>query len=111
MNNKKLIKKKTEALVYQKIETALSDLPGAVNNKAFEKKLQKASSILAKDIAKAAKKDATKKAMAVTFLFNISKPGVCSMAVSDALSWKNEMPFNKIIMPNTTRSKVSHLGL
>lgn len=62
MNNKKLIKKETKALVYQKIETALSGIAGAVNQKAFEKKLQKASSILAKDIAKAAKKAAPEKA-------------------------------------------------
>jgi hypothetical protein len=62
MNNKKLNKKETKALVYQKIETALFDIAGALNKKDFGKKLQKASSILAKDIAKAAKKDVPKKA-------------------------------------------------
>lgn len=61
MNNKKLNKKETKALVYQKIETALSDIAGALNKKDFGKKLQKASAILAKDIAKATKKKASKK--------------------------------------------------
>ena len=61
MNNKKLLKKETKELVYKKIGTALSDLTSGIKNKAFEKKLQKASSILAKDIAKAAKKTTPKK--------------------------------------------------
>jgi len=61
MNNKKLNKKEIKALIYQKIETALSDIAGALNKKDFGKKLQKASALLAKDIAKATKKKASKK--------------------------------------------------
>jgi hypothetical protein len=52
-----------------------------------------------------------KNAMAVTFLLRMSKPGVCNMAVREALSWKKEIPFIKIITPRKTLSKVSHLGL
>ena len=63
MNKKKLMKEETKDLVYQKIETALADITVGVKNKQFEKKLQKASSLLAKDITKAAKKEAPKKAV------------------------------------------------
>ena len=62
MNNKKTIRKETKELVFEKIATALKDIKGSVKRKQFDKKLQKASGLLAKEIAKAAKKESPKKA-------------------------------------------------
>lgn len=63
MANEK-IKKATRQLIYKKIERALTKIKGEVKEKKFDKKLHKASNILAKDIVKAAKKEAPKKAVA-----------------------------------------------
>jgi hypothetical protein len=62
MKNKKILKKETKELVFAKIANALADLKGGVNKKKFDKKLQKASSLLAKDIARASEKLTSKKA-------------------------------------------------
>lgn len=64
MANTKITKKATRQLVYKKIEGALAKIKGEVKEKKFDKKLHKASNILAKDIVKAAKKDPPKKAAA-----------------------------------------------
>lgn len=55
------MRKETRDLVYDKIDFALADIKGNVRDKKFAKKLQKISSLLAKDISKAAKKNASKK--------------------------------------------------
>ena len=57
-------KKATRQLIYKKIERALTKIKGEVKEKKFDKKLHKASNILAKDIVKAAKKEAPKKEVA-----------------------------------------------
>src|SRR5687767_10750030 len=59
MNNKKT-RKETAAVVYKKIDAALEDLKGHVKQKKFDKKLQKASNMLAADIIGAEKKAAQK---------------------------------------------------
>ena len=64
MANTKITKKATRQLVYKKIEGALAKIKGEVKEKKFDKKLHKASNILAKDIVKAAKKDPPKKGAA-----------------------------------------------
>jgi hypothetical protein len=62
MSRKTVIKKSTRALVYNKIEGALSDLKTGVKEKKFEKHLKKASKLLAKDINKVVTKTKPEKA-------------------------------------------------
>jgi hypothetical protein len=60
MGQKKVIKRSTERLVFSKIESALAEIEPGINKKKFEKKLRKASKILATDISKAVQKSIAK---------------------------------------------------
>lgn len=60
MGQKKVIKRSTEQLVFNKIEGALADIEPGINKKKFEKKLRKASKLLAEDISKAVQKSIAK---------------------------------------------------
>ncbi len=60
MGQKKVIKRSTEQLVFNKIEGALAEIEPGINKKKFEKKLRKASKLLAEDISKAVQKSIAK---------------------------------------------------
>ncbi len=60
MGQKQAIRRSTEQLVFNKIEGALAEIEPGINKKKFEKKLRKASKMLAADIAKAVKKSIAK---------------------------------------------------
>ena len=60
MGQKKVIRKSTERLVFNKIESALAEIEPGIDKKKFEKKLRKASKLLAADISKAVQKSIAK---------------------------------------------------
>lgn len=60
MGQKKVIRRSTERLVFNKIEGALAEIEPGINKKKFEKKLRKASKLLAGDISKAVQKTIAK---------------------------------------------------
>lgn len=52
---KKLSKKESRQMVYEKLVTALSEFKTGIKDKKFESNLQKASKLFAEDMVKAAK--------------------------------------------------------